>query len=45
MGNEFLRSNYLRFLGPHQALEENIARHEKVAFIGTAEDQNIIRMR
>lgn len=45
MGNEFLRSNYLRFLCHHQALEVNVAGDKEVAFIGAAEDKNVVRVR
>jgi hypothetical protein len=42
MGDEFLRSHYLRFLGRHQVLKQDIAGDKKVAFIGAAEDKNVI---
>jgi hypothetical protein len=42
MGNEFLRGHYLGLLGSHQVLEQDIAGDEKVAFIGAAEDENVI---
>ena len=45
MGNEFLRSHYPGFLGHHQALEQEIAGDEKVAFIGTADDEDVICVR
>jgi hypothetical protein len=45
MGNEFLRSHYLGFLGRHQVLEQGIAGDKEVAFVGTADDENLVRVR
>jgi len=42
MGNEFLRSHYLGFVGRHQVLKECVAGNKEVAFSGTAEEKKVI---
>jgi hypothetical protein len=44
MGNELFRSYDLGLPGRHQILQERVSRDKEVAFIGAAQDENIIRV-